>query len=246
MVMRRAPSFKVPEKPALLRSQSMSSLPSGKTLSSAPAKGKLGDGLPPRAPNDSPHAKRSAPDSGDADVGSDVRAANDGPGVKNADVKKTAATAGLAGLGAAAGLAAIFSAKGRRECVDEWRQQHTELWQGDEQSTLDWLLQKTKTSAGAEHQKAYDALYECKSRDFFGNTLSGLGKSVVSPVAGVFGDSVGQFFGPIAKALEPVKWVLVALLCALVAGAAYKMYTVLVARRAVPVLEEPTPRFGYV
>jgi hypothetical protein len=212
----------------------------------------------PGAANDGPAVKQSALDGdapdgvqkkapdGDADVDGDVRAANDGRGVKNADAKKTAATAGLAGLGAAAGLAAFFSGKGRRECVDEWRQRHTELWQGDEQSTLDWLLQKTKTSAGAEHQKAYDALYECKSRDFFGNTLSGLGKSVVSPVAGVFGDSVGQFFGPIAKALEPVKWVLVALLCALVAGAAYKMYVVLLARRAVPVLEEPTPRFDYV
>jgi hypothetical protein len=195
------------------------------------------DGVKNKAPDGDAGVKKGAPDS-------DVKAANDGPGGKNADAKKKAAVAAsVGGLGALAGLAAIFSGNAREECVKEWMKQHPGLWQGEEQRTLVWLLEKTKTGdaeADAKHQKAYEALYECKGRDFFGNTIAGLGKTLVSPLAGVFGDSLGQLVGPIANALAPVKWVLVALLCALVAGAAYKAYMAFLARRALPGLEAPT------
>ena len=214
-----------------------------------PIKGKKPASTKVNAANDGPAAKKNTPDGVDVKKSapdSDVKAANDGPGGKNADAKKKAAVAaGVGGLGALAGLAAIFSGNAREECVKEWMKQHPGLWQGDEQRTLGWLLEKTKTKTGdaeadAKHQKAYEALYECKGRDFFGNTIAGLGKTLVSPLAGVFGDSLGQLFGPIANALAPVKWVLVALLCALVAGAAYKAYMAFLARRALPGLGAPT------
>lgn len=162
------------------------------------------------------------------------------PDVNKPDVKpkkpvsKKALAAGAAGV-AVVGVAAavVIGADQRRRCVDEWRKGYPEQWEENEESTLKALLQKTKTGdadAVAKYQKAYDALYDCDKHAVVGNGIAGIGKGVGDLVA----DTAGKLFGPIAEALGPVKWVLIALLCALAVGAAYKAYTVLLARREAP------------
>lgn len=178
----------------------------------------------------------------------DVKAKPDAPDAKK-PVSKTALAGGAAGVVAAGvSVAALVGADQKRRCVDEWRAGYPEHWEGEEKRTLEELLKKTKAGGNAEalakYQKAYYALYDCNKHDVVGNGIDAIGSSVLDPIGGLAGDVVAKFLGPIANALEPVRWVLVALLCALAVGAAYKAYTVLLARRAISTLEAPPAVFG--
>ena len=124
----------------------------------------------------------------------------------------------------------MIGANEKSKCVETWRKGYPEHWLGEERRSLEELLQKTKTGdadAVAEYQKAYDALYDCNKHDVVGN----ISKGVLGGVGDLVGDTVGKLLGPVAEALGPVKWVLLALVCALAVGAAYKAYAVLLARR---------------
>jgi hypothetical protein len=139
--------------------------------------------------------------------------------------------------GAAAATTAIVSDQSKKNCVEGWKRTYLDLWETDEKSTLEALLKHMKASATTgtdeRRKKAYEELEKCKGRDFFGNAVG----SLLSPFAGALGDSLETVVGP-------VKWVLVALLCALAVGAAYKVYTVVLARRAALAVAPSAQRLG--
>ncbi len=177
------------------------------------------------------------------------------PDVKKPDVKKPSvskkglAAGAVVAAGAAVVVATAVGGAQKQICVDEWKKGYPEHWEGDEKRTLEALLKKTKTGDAetvAKYQKAYFALEDCDKHDVVGNAIETIGESVVAPISGLAGGALGNILGPIAEALEPVKWVLIALLCALAVGAAYKAYTVLLARRAVSTpLDAPTSGFEF-
>ena len=185
-------------------------------VGSTPRRGSLADAKkkpPPKAPVAAKKPPPKAP-----------VAAND-----TIPTKKRSFGGAAGGLGVVAGLgvatAAIVSDQSKKDCVEGWKRTYLDLWETDEKSTLEALLKHMKANATTgtdeRRKKAYEELEKCKGRDFFGNAVG----SLLSPFAGALGDSLETVIGP-------VKWVLVALLCALAVGAAYKVYTVLVARRA--------------
>ena len=139
--------------------------------------------------------------------------------------------------GAAAATTAIVSDQSKKDCVEGWKRTYLDLWETDEKSTLEALLKHMKANATTgtdeRRKKAYEELEKCKGRDFFGNAVG----SLLSPFAGALGDSLETVIGP-------VKWVLVALLCALAVGLAYKAYTVVVARRAALAVAPSAQRLG--
>jgi hypothetical protein len=155
--------------------------------------------------------------------------------------KKRSFGGAAGGLGVVAGLgvatAAIVSDQSKKDCVEGWKRTYLDLWETDEKSTLEALLKHMKANATTgtdeRRKKAYEELEKCKGRDFFGNAVG----SLLSPFAGALGDSLETVIGP-------VKWVLVALLCALAVGLAYKAYTVVVARRAALAVAPSAQRLG--